>query len=145
MLLIGACIHCSLLIAVLFFSHSLTPSCVFNHSFYQCPSVGFQVDAAGLQGHSSYCARSAVNPIASSSASSELQPFPFFFLHLYWSIIALQCCVSCCCIANWISFMYTYIPISPPFCVSLPHTLSHSSRWTQRTELISLCYAAASH
>ena len=41
--------------------------------------------------------------------------------------------------------MYTYIPISPPSCVSLPPSLSHSSRGTQSTELISLCYAAASY
>ena len=38
-----------------------------------------------------------------------------------------------------------YIPISPPSCVSLPPSLSHPSRWSQRTELISLCYVAASH
>ena len=68
-----------------------------------------------------------------------------FFKHLYWSIIALQCCVSCCSITKWISYMYTYIPISPPSCISLPHSISHPSRWTQSTELISLCYAAASH
>ena len=41
--------------------------------------------------------------------------------------------------------MYTYVPISPPSCVSLPPSLSHTSRWSQSTELISLCYAAASH
>ena len=41
--------------------------------------------------------------------------------------------------------MYTYIPISPPSCVSLPPSLSHPSRWSQSTRLISLCYAAASH
>ena len=46
-----------------------------------------------------------------------------FFLHLYWSIIALHCFVSCCCITKWISYMYTYIPVSPPSCVSLPPTL----------------------
>ena len=68
-----------------------------------------------------------------------------FFKHLYWSIIALQWCVSFCCTAKWISYTYTYIPISPPSCVSLPPSLSHPSRWSQSTELISLCYAAASH
>ena len=38
-----------------------------------------------------------------------------------------------------------YIPISPPSFVSLPPSLSHPSRWSQSTELISLCYVAASH
>ena len=28
--------------------------------------------------------------------------------------------------------MYTYIPISPPSCVSLPPSLSHPSRWPQK-------------
>ena len=66
-----------------------------------------------------------------------------FFKNLYWSIIVLQWCVSFCCITKCIS--YTYIPISPPSCVSLPPSLSHPSRWTQSTKLISLCYAGASH
>ena len=56
----------------------------------------------------------------------------FFLKHLYWSIIALQWCVSFCFITNWISYMHTYIPISmPPPCVSLPPSLSHISRWLQ--------------
>ena len=41
--------------------------------------------------------------------------------------------------------MYTYIPLSPPSCVSLTPSISHPFRWSQSTELISLCYAAASH
>ena len=67
------------------------------------------------------------------------------FLQLYWSIINLQWCVRFCFITKWIGYTYTYIPISHPSCVSLPPSLSHPSRWTQSTELISLCYAAASH
>ena len=34
------------------------------------------------------------------------------------SIIALQCCVSCCCITTWLRNMYTYIPS----LLSLPST-----------------------
>ena len=47
----------------------------------------------------------------------------FFLKHLYWSIIALQWYVSFCFITNWISYTYTYVPISLPSCVSLPPTL----------------------
>ena len=73
-------------------------------------------------------------------------PFYFFILYFfYWSITALQWCVSFCFITKWISYTYTYIPISPPSCILLPPSLSHFSRWSQITELISLCYVAASH
>ena len=47
----------------------------------------------------------------------------FFFKHLYWSIIALQWSVSFCFITKWISYTYTYVPISLTSCVSLPPTL----------------------
>ena len=58
-------------------------------------------------------------------------------------IIALQCCISFCCIAIWISHMYTYIPST---LRPLPTPLqSHLSRSSQRTKLSSLCYIAASH
>lgn len=71
-----ACIHCSLLIDVLVFASSLKPSCVFHHSFYQCPLIQFLADAPGLQGHSSCFPRSALNAGAGLAASSEEQPFP---------------------------------------------------------------------
>ena len=81
-----------------------------------------------------------------SLSSNTVHPvFFFFFKHFCWSIIALKWCVSFCFITKWISCTYTYISISSPSWVSLPPSLSHPSRWSQSTELISLCNAAASH
>ena len=72
--------------------------------------------------------------------------FCIFKKHLYWRIMALQWCVSFCFIKKWISYTYKYVPISLPHAPpSLPPSLSHPSRWSQSTELISLCYVAASH
>ena len=48
----------------------------------------------------------------------------FIFLHLYWSTIVLQWCVNFCCNTKWVSYTYTYIPISPSSCISLPPSLS---------------------
>ena len=39
--------------------------------------------------------------------------------------------------------MFPYLfPLASP---SLPPSLSHPSRWSQSTKLVSLCYAVASH
>ena len=69
----------------------------------------------------------------------------FLKIDLYWSIIASQYRVSFYCTTKRISHMHTQVPIYPPSWASLPSSLSHPSRSSQSTELISLCYAAASH
>ena len=67
--------------------------------------------------------------------------FLFFFSHLYWRIHALPCRVSFCCTTKWISYMYTYVPISPPSFAhshmllnqlvlwSHEHRCSQASKW----------------
>ena len=66
----------------------------------------------------------------------------FIYLTSLFEYNCFTWCVSFCFVTKWISYTYTYIPISPPSCVSLPPSLSQPSRWSQSNELISLCYAA---
>jgi len=62
----------------------------------------------------------------------------------YWSIIALQCCVSLCYTKNWNSYMYTYIPFLLDFPPTPPP--SHCSQSMElSTELSSFYYIAGSH
>ena len=47
---------------------------------------------------------------------------------------------------NKVNQLYAHVyPHIPSLFVSLPPSLSHTSRWSQSTKLISLCYVAASH
>ena len=36
-----------------------------------------------------------------------------FFFDFYWGITALQWCVSFCFVTKWVSYTYTYVPLSP--------------------------------
>ena len=70
----------------------------------------------------------------------------YFFLT---SLLEYNCFTMVCqfLLYNKVNQLYIYIyPHISSLCISLPPTLPiHPSRWSQSTELISLCYAAASH
>ena len=78
----------------------------------------------------------------------KLMDYSYHFsilIDLCWSIIASQYCVTFCCTTKRTSHMHVRVPISPPTWASLPSFLSDTSRSSQSTEPISLCYAVASH
>ena len=64
------------------------------------------------------------------------------------SLLEYNCFTVLCqfLLYNKVNQLYIYIyPDISSLLVSLPPSLSHPSMWSQSTELISLCYAAASH
>ena len=80
-------------------------------------------------------------------------PFFFFFCVLFFclfltSLLQYNCFTMVCQFLLYNKVNQLYIHICPHISslLLLPPTLpSHPSRWSQSTELISLCYAAASH
>ena len=55
-----------------------------------------------------------------------------FFKHLYWSIIALQWCVSFCFITKWISYTYIspyLLPLASPSHTPSPTPLGGHKAW----------------
>ena len=72
-------------------------------------------------------------------------PMPHCFLT---SLLEYNCFTMVCqfLLYNNVNQLYIYIyPHISSLLHLLPPSLSHPSRWSQSTELISLCYVAASH
>ena len=52
----------------------------------------------------------------------------FVFFSCYWSVFALQCCVSFLCKAKWISYIYIYIY---HLSFGFPFHLGHHRAWVE--------------
>ena len=89
--------------------------------------------------------KNSINRVTERERYLQYNQLKTFF---YTSLLECNCFTVLCqfLLYNKVNQLYVYIlPISPPSEASLPHSLSHFSRSSQGTELISLCYAATSH
>ena len=122
--------------------------------FNTCPTMFFFFTAfltLNLFNEHQLCDRDSVKHMYIVSFMYCLFFFGFYFLLLLFlktSLLEYNCFTMVCqfLLYNKMNQLYiTYIPISPPSCISLPPSVSHPFRRSQSTKLISLCYAAASH
>ena len=55
---------------------------------------------------------SANGPLIELSSQEEVaedvSPSNLFLINFYWTVVDLQCCISFCCTAKWISYTHTY-------------------------------------
>ena len=94
------------------------------HPFITCPSCspGSQYpDCSGFQG----CRDAGMSGCPTAHWNGVCSLTPSFFFIFNWSIIALLCCVSFCCITTSISYKHTYIPSFLSLPPTQPSPLGH--------------------